>query len=125
MPEETSKYQKEWDGYKERKSLGCLIALIIIPVFLLLRYFLPQLPDYFGGILFVAFVFAVFISMFFKGFWKCPRCGHAFDYGKRTVPAKKCIECNLPLYYGSSYFYDYWGSEQGNDLTRKIREGKQ
>lgn len=125
MPEETTKYQKEWDSYKQGNSLGCLIALIIPPVFLLLRYFLPELPDYFGGILFIAFVFAVYISIFFdKGGWKCPRCGNAFDYGTRIAPAKKCVDCSLPVYYGSSYFYDYWGTEQGNDLARKTREEK-
>jgi hypothetical protein len=126
MPEETAKYQKEWDDYKERKASGCLVVLPIVPLILLLRYFLPEMPDYVGGILFVAFAFFVFISLLFdKGGWKCPRCGQMFDYRRRRIaPSKKCINCKLPVYYGSSYFYDYWGTEKGSDWAQKIKEGK-
>ncbi|HLL99617.1 MAG TPA: hypothetical protein VK400_01065 [Pyrinomonadaceae bacterium] len=124
MPEEISKYQTEWDDYKEGNSLGCLLVLIIVPLILLLRYFLPQMPDYFSVILFIVFAFVIFISNFSENDgWKCPRCRQRFDYRKRIVPTKKCVECKLPIYYGSSHFYDYWGTEKGNDLARKIKEG--
>jgi hypothetical protein len=125
MPEEITKYQKEWDERRQSNSLGCLILLIIVPLFLLLRNFFTRLPDYFSVIFFIAFMLALLISMFFdKGGWKCPRCGQDFDYRRRMVPTKKCIECSLPIYYGSSHFYDYWGSERGNDLAQKVKEGK-
>ena len=126
MPEEIAKYQKEWDEYKEGNSLGCLSVLILIPLFLLLRHFLPpQMSDYFGIILFIAIGFGILISIFSqKEGWKCPRCGQLFDYAERIVPTKKCIHCELPIYYGSSHFYDYWGTEKGNDLAQKIKEGE-
>jgi hypothetical protein len=64
----------------------------------------------------------VVLMLFDKGGWKCPRCKLQFDYRKRTIPTKYCINCELPIYYGSTHFFDYWGTEQGNKLIEKVRK---
>jgi len=117
-------YQKEWETYKQRNSLGCLFVLILIPLILILRSFLPQMLDYFSQFLFFGFILAFLLFMFFdEGGWKCPRCKRPFDYRRRITRAQKCINCGLPIYYGSSYFFDYWGIEQGSKLDIQIKDG--
>jgi hypothetical protein len=123
MENEEYPYQEEWESYRDGNALGCLLVPVIIGLILLWRHFSPQLPDYIGGVLFVVFMVIVFIqSFFYQGGWKCPRCREDFDHQKRIKPTKKCVHCGLPIYYGSSYFYDHWGTEQGNDLIEKVRK---
>ncbi len=123
MESEEYPYQREWKARKEGNSLGCLALFVIIPLIFLVRHFSEALPNYFGEILFFLFMLTAFVFMIFdKGGWKCPRCKQDFDYRKRIIPAKNCIHCELPIYFGSTFFFDYWGTVQGKEQIQKVKE---
>lgn len=129
MSEETTKYQKHWKDYKNRQSDGCLLGLIIIPAVVAIIVVSRNDPAYSNALAFVIFVIIGGLILL-RSFnyisdndWKCPRCQQDFDYSKRRF-VKNCINCGLPIYYGSSYFYDQWGTEQGNELAQKVKDGK-
>lgn len=56
----------------------------------------------------------------------CPRCGFSYLYDfwkypfrRNTGIYERCKKCRLPIYFGSTYFYDYWGTEKGNELIQE------
>jgi hypothetical protein len=55
MENEKYPYQKEWKNRREGNALGCLMILIIIPAIAFGRDYLPELPNYVGGIAFILF----------------------------------------------------------------------
>lgn len=125
MATEEYQFQKAWDRYKIQQSLGCFSIIIIVGVIFTLK----QIPAYYSqifGILFFLFLLICVAWYFYKGFWKCPHCKKDFKkYWKGSgMPSKYCENCKLPIYYGSSYFFDYWGMEKGKELIEKIEQGK-
>jgi hypothetical protein len=112
-------FQKEWYEYKRQRSFGCLTIVLIFLVFFLTRRFAPNFQQLIG-ILFIVFIIGNLVWLLIKGSWKCPRCKRDFhNYLSKRYPLKYCEHCNLPQYYGSSYFFDYWGVEKGNELIKK------
>jgi hypothetical protein len=130
MSEETTKYQKEWDTIKARKADGCIVAMFLIPIIAVGIYIARNYPDYQNaittGFVLVFLVFAL-ISLYSESSstFDCPQCSLNFDRHIRTFPTNKCIHCKLPIYYGSSYFFDYWGREEGNRLSQEIKSQNQ
>ncbi len=111
MSEETTKYQQQCENYQDDKGKGCLMAVIALPILVTAVYISRNFPDLSNtvilGIFITIGIFAFF--SFYKGNFKCPRCKENFDYIKTNTPTDKCINCKLPIFYGSSYFFDYWG----------------
>lgn len=130
--EETTKYQEEWEEYKDEKSVGFVFVLVGIPIFAGIIYFsrnYPQFSKYIQIILPIVFVILLLSALFFELYgnrWKCPRCQQDFRPRKGFGAAigRNCINCNLPLYYGSPYFYDEWGIEKGKEIAKLIAENK-
>lgn len=128
--DETTKYQKEWDDYKNQQADGCLIGIFLVVAFIITSVISRNYPDYekffigiFVGLFFIVFVYHFYKYIFGK-YWKCPRCTKVYYYPNRWDTDNKCRSCNLPKYYGSSYFYDQWGTEQGKDFAKRIEEKK-
>ena len=123
MSEETTKYQKAWDEFQDIDGFGCLIGLIILPLFALAIYISKNYPVYENAVMItVVIIFSVSaILSFLNGRGRCPRCKKYFDYFRREN-VSKCVNCKLPIYYGSSRFYDFWGTEQGNELAEKVKK---
>jgi hypothetical protein len=124
MPQRESRcYQAEWSDYDDRKAKGCAGLFIVIPVFAVIVYLVRSYQE-FGKYLFVALF--VIGGVYFlatlgrnSGF-KCPRCGSNFDPSRRMMSARYCTNCELPIYYGSARFYEYWGPTYGRNLAEKI-----
>jgi hypothetical protein len=131
MSDETTKYQKEWDAFKDQQANGCLTGVIFVISFIIVSTITTNYPQYAkisSGVLIGIFL-VLFVNYFYKQLagknWKCPRCKSEYD--DRYLRRRKyieCLNCRLPLYYGSSYFYDQWGTEQGKILAKQITEGK-
>lgn len=121
MSEEIIKYQREWEHYQDKKGQGCLMAIFILPVLGTLVYISRNFLHYSNAALFgIVVTFGILaVIYFFTGGFKCPRCKSNFDYKKTNTPTEKCINCKLPIFYGSSYFLDYWGTERGNTLVEE------
>lgn len=118
-------YQKEWDRYKMQQSFGCLSIIVLVIIIFILK----QLPIYYSQIFSIISFFILLACLGWyahKGFWKCPRCKKDYKkYWKGSgMPSKYCENCSLPIYYCSSYFFDYWGTEKGNELIEKNDPGK-
>lgn len=58
--------------------------------------------------------------------WKCPRCKKLYSKHRYYLGERRdmCQNCNLPIYFGSNYFFDYWGKEKGQEFIKQISEGK-
>ena len=126
MSEEITKYQQQWNEYQNEKGNGCLFGMIVLPFFALTVYlareFLTHPTEIIVGILGLVLI----LSWLFKQpKWTCPRCGGDF-YSRwkhhNLTRAKICIDCQLPIYYGSTYFFDYWGTERGNEQAEQVRQ---
>jgi len=116
-------YEKEWNDYKDRKAKGCAGLFVFIPCFALLLYVLRTYPDFANKIFFGFFVVGgIYYLLTFTqdNSFKCPRCGSSFDWSKRMMSARYCVICALPIYYGSSHFYPYWGPTYGKALADKV-----
>ncbi|MCU1289372.1 MAG: hypothetical protein JWN60_1601 [Acidobacteria bacterium] len=121
MSEEIKKYQRQWEHYQDKKGQGCLMAIIILPALGALVYISRNFPHYSSEALFgiiVVFGISAVVYFYMENF-KCPRCKMNFDYRKTNTPTEKCINCKLPIFYGSSYFFDYWGMERGSNLIEE------
>lgn len=130
--EETTKYRQEWEEYKDKKAVGFVFILIGIPIFAGIIYFsrnYPQFSKYIQIILPIVIGILFFAGLYFRFYgnrWKCPRCREDFrlQKGFGAMTGRNCLNCNLPLYYGSPYFYDEWGTEKGKELAKMIAENK-
>jgi len=128
--EETTKYQKEWEDYTDRQINSWLIGICFVIIFVVLIIITRKYPvdEKIGEtIVILGFVIGILYSLyrFVTGkYWKCPRCKEVYYYPSRWRTDNKCRSCNLPKYYGSSYFYDQWGTEQGKDFAKQIEDGK-
>jgi hypothetical protein len=109
MSEETTKYQKEWEDYKNRRKMFWLFFVLFIPFFALLSLLFSKLfGTYTVGSVPIAFIFLgiVFVILINKlRYWKCPHCGKPFfrTWWENNL-TDKCIHCDLPKYYGSSFY---------------------
>lgn len=68
--QETTKYQKEWEEYKDERAVGFVFVLIGIPIFAGIIYFsrnYPQFSKYTQIILPIVFVI-LFLSALFLNF---------------------------------------------------------
>jgi len=131
MADEITKYQKEWDEYKDRKADNFLFGVVLVICFIAAAILAGNFPQYekavFIGFFLIIGAFIVFYvyRYVFGKVWMCPRCQELYDYPRRRVKdVSNCRNCNLPIYYGSSYFYDRWGTEQGEKLAKQISEGR-
>jgi predicted RNA-binding Zn-ribbon protein involved in translation (DUF1610 family) len=138
MENEQYPYQDEWDEYSFRKALIVLTFVIAMPLVIAAglifktifgdnREIIKNIVLVLFGVAAASIVFCVFRYVL----WRCPRCKKYFRHeiwldalSRRTESPTQCKNCGLPKYYGSSFFYDYWGTEQGDDLSRRIMEGK-
>jgi hypothetical protein len=116
-------YQKEWEEYKNKGKLGCIGLVILLGSVVYFRQY-DAFNNYVPLILF-PILFTVVIVSFFKDLnWKCPRCKKAFN-PKKGIAAwlqKNCVNCDLPLYFGSNYFLEYWETERAKELVEKNKE---
>ena len=124
--EATVKYENEWDKTGPEHYGGCLI-LIPVLLLLLLAFLLsgefPSASKYLEVGAFALFILCVFYWKNYVGPPKCPRCKLNFDYyHPRAV--RYCVNCGLPKYYGSSKYFDRWGSKDGNEMLFKISRGE-
>jgi hypothetical protein len=132
VPEETTKYQNEWDELRRRRKNGVIVTLIIFPLIAVLIFVSRNYPDMRTVInsvspyVVVPVWLAVLIFALLGKHWKCPRCGndYHYHYGANVWKHRRaCRNCRLPLYYGSSKFYDYWGRDAGLDLAGRVKNG--
>lgn len=128
MAEERTKYQKEWDDYRNRSADGCLAVLIVFPIAaaaIVLAQMYETVADFLQKASFFIFLAIIGYSVFFslrQQKWKCPRCGATFQGWRRHMP-RFCVYCGLPKYYGSAYFYNTWGSDEGRSLAERVEKG--
>jgi hypothetical protein len=128
MSEETTIYQAEWEQFKDRQANGWIVVLVglltlVVAIFLSRMYEgADAIISKLGPFLFALF-FGVLILLSRKGrFPKCPRCKKAF-LAYRSTNNRYCISCGLPKYYGSSHYFDEWGTIDGNKMADEIRAG--
>lgn len=126
MSEETTKYQKEWDEFRKTDRSGCIVLLLALP-FVVLALFLssayPQFSYYLNiiTIVFIALPMVYLTYSAYKGDRpKCPRCGSYFDNYK-PMAVKFCVQCGLPKYYGSSYYYDLWSEAEAGEMAEMVK----
>jgi hypothetical protein len=122
-------YQEEWNGYKSQNFVGCLTILIMFPLMIILVNVLslggPEwLKSSFFFIALPIMAIAAFLRL--KLQFVCPRCKKRFrPFWKNSfldLEHEKCVNCRLPLYYGSDRFYDHWGTERGDALVKEVKE---
>jgi hypothetical protein len=130
MSEEITKYQKEWDDYRNRIGNGCaamLIILFIVAAVVLLSRLYPAIGEFLEKALFFIFATAIIGYLVFFSFryesWKCPRCKNEFEWYKRQGRQRFCNSCGLPKYYGSAYYYNKWGKAVGQEMADKVGKG--
>jgi hypothetical protein len=66
-------------------------------------------------------------AMIYSSLWRCPRCKKFFAAAdgfdlliRKAWKAKRCRNCQLPKYYGSKHFTDYWGPEKAGVLSQRV-----
>ena len=122
----STKYSDQWERLRDENSSGCLIGLLVIGIAVaitIISAFDKQISSILGSAFFVGFLCFVIYFKYFKQTWKCPRCGKDFDYPYRPRTVKYCVNCGLPQYYGSSRYFDIWGTKDGLEMADKIRRG--
>lgn len=128
MPEETNKYQKEWDEFRTVKVVAHTIPLL---VFIVLTAISIAITSWFGidyppSLILIPLIPTAILALWTWGRvrnWKCPRCGERFDYTGRGW-RRSCRNCKLPKYYGSYWYQDNWGPDMGREVADKIEKGE-
>jgi hypothetical protein len=119
-------YQDEWDNYAAKQGAGCIFPILIFLFVIIGEGFLPESIrpwiNQYGVFIFVPVFLAVAIYSQMHRF-KCPRCKQPFHPFRQAFrESDTCINCGLPIYYGSDRFYDYWGTERGEALIKEVKE---
>lgn len=129
MPEETTKYQKEWNEFRTGKMVAYTIPLLVFFVLTAITVAIASLfgiNDLLSKLILIPLVPTAILALWTWGrvrYWKCPRCGDLFDYTGRGW-WRSCRNCKLPKYYGSSWYQDTWSPDMGREMADKIKKGE-
>ena len=112
-------YQDEWNEFQKQKNKHSFENIFIILLFGVLIWISPE--QFYLTALFLLVWFGYEIVKYVKREnWKCPKCREDFQL---RIPSKEhrefCLNCKMPVYYGSVYFEDYWGEEKAKVLIEK------
>lgn len=107
-------YQTKWESYKKRRNLSFLSLFITLSIALFMAF---QSKRYGGDVFnlpigyFVLFALGllsqIILTVWFH-LWACAKCEKRFfisTFAKRSpVFLNNCQNCQLPKYFGSTYF---------------------
>lgn len=118
-----AEFQSEWESFQEGSAKGCLagVGFIVLAVGLVVsnRLF-PVAGSYLSFAVFVIFLgLGLFLPL---RRWPCPGCKMPFDHIRRRS-VRYCVSCGLPKFYGSRYYFDLWGTEEGAAMAKRIDDG--
>lgn len=126
-------YKDQWEYFKFWRFMCFVSITFCIPFVLFIAYISIHIVRDYWVIKYIVWGFLslwgsliAFSAYKFLIFY-CPRCRKSFSnifskFLTRYKPerSEKCNNCQLPIYYGSVYFFEYWGSERGNELIKKL-----
>lgn len=137
MPEKYP-YQEEWEDFRFRFALPFLAIPLWIAAIVLSAIFggsFQAIENFIGfnpmlGIFIVLGVF-MFVTPIFSILYKCPACGKYFGMAtsidfliSKPYRAKKCKNCDMPKYYGSTFLAEKFGEREAKELSLKWEEGR-
>lgn len=125
-------YQEQWEDYKDSKVSKLVFSIFCLIVFIGILIIAPNYPEFgkslkiFFPIIFVIGILIGIYKLILKKGWKCPHCKELFSTERYYLGERNdiCQNCDLPIYFGSSYFLDYWGKEKGREFIKQFGEDK-
>jgi hypothetical protein len=126
-------YQHAWEDYRFRKALPFLIFLSwpflgILSVLFGDAVRRSGFGTWLGLSVFIATAILILSATIYSTLWRCPRCNKpfgaadSFDFLTRKAwRVKKCLTCNMPRFYGSTFFVEYWGVDKAKELETEVQ----
>lgn len=124
-------YQEEWEDFRLRYAL----LFLCVPAFFIFFALVALIKPIFKGWLctlgytpifvFPIVIVAIIISTSaFASLWRCPACNNYFGMTtaidfliSKPYRAKKCKNCGMPKYYGSTFLAEKFGEERANEIS--------
>ena len=136
-PSHSCRYESNWRDYRLRTFLlfaGFLIWIGALIVSFFFTAAIDRLEKLVGvSPMLIVLILAGLVTMAavtYSNLWRCPRCKKFFAaidaldaLIRRAWLIKQCRNCQLPKYYGSKYFTDYWGTEKADEFSQRIKNG--
>jgi hypothetical protein len=103
-------YSQAWEKYRRRRNRLMIVAVSIVPAWLLLLAVSSVAPnnEIFSvllGLLVLGWFFGTIITSYQAQYCPCPRCGKQFSskwwYHRSMAFARRCAHCGLAKYANS------------------------
>ena len=132
-------YQEEWEDFRFRLAL----PFLGVPAFFAFGILLAFTREYFENwkpwlgfnpifILPIAIFILMIAATAFVSFWKCPACEKYFGIAtaldlviSKPYRAKKCKNCDMPKFYGSTFLAEKFGEQGAEEISLKWKSGPQ